>query len=239
VNIILFQLEEVEHPLSLADERAKHILGILRLSPGDVFDAGIIDGPMGKGTLLSINATALQLSFTWTKEPFPLCPIHLLVGLPRPQTARDILRDATTLGVSTIDFVASDRGESSYGTSRLWKTDEWKNCVIRGATQAFCTRLPSASHDKSLGAAIEGLPANTVRLALDNYEASASLANLTLADNSPVALALGSERGWSANERTLLRGAGFSLVHLGVRVLRTEVACIAALTLVKAKLGLL
>ncbi|MBP7483295.1 MAG: RsmE family RNA methyltransferase, partial [Lacunisphaera sp.] len=50
-------------------------------------------------------------------------------------------------------------------------------------------------------------------------------------------LALGAERGWSAAERTLLRASGFTFTHLGERVLRTETACIAALTLLKAKLG--
>ena len=51
-------------------------------------------------------------------------------------------------------------------------------------------------------------------------------------------LALGAERGWSAAERELLLQQGFLFVHLGERVLRTETACIAAITLLKAKLGL-
>lgn len=238
MNIILFQPEEVEHPLALRDERAQHLLRVLRLSPGGVFDAGIVNGPLGKGTLISVGTVSLELSFTWGKESSPLCPIHLLVGLPRPQTARDILRDATSLGVTSIDFFGSDRGESSYSASRLWKTDEWKNCVIRGAAQAFCTRLPAISHGKSLSDAIAAHPENVWRLALDNYEAAASLADQSPSNYPSVMVALGSERGWSANERMILRHAGFSLVHLGSRVLRTETACVAAVTLVKAKLGL-
>src|SRR5256885_1442336 len=111
VNIILFQPGEVEHPLSLQDERAEHLLRVLRLSIGGIFDAGIINGPIGKGTLTGLDSTALRLSFSWQKESSSLCPIHLLVGLPRPQTARDILRDATTLGVASMDFFSSDRGE--------------------------------------------------------------------------------------------------------------------------------
>jgi len=237
VNIILFQPEEVEHPLALRDERAQHLLRVLRLSPGGVFDAGIVNGPLGKGTLAGVGSEALELSFTWGKVPSPLCPIHLLVGLPRPQTARDILRDATSLGVASIDFFLSDRGETSYGASSLWKTDEWKNCVIRGAAQAFCTRLPLVTHGRPLPETISAIPKNSLLLALDNYEAPASLAGLNAFDHSSVAVALGSERGWSPNERMVLRSAGFSLVHLGSRVLRTETACIAAVTLIKAKLG--
>ena len=36
----------------------------------------------------------------------------------------------------------------------------------------------------------------------------------------PHVLALGGERGWSARDRDVLRGAGFRFVHLGSRVLR-------------------
>jgi RsmE family RNA methyltransferase len=52
-------------------------------------------------------------------------------------------------------------------------------------------------------------------------------------------LALGPERGWGPADRAALRAYGFTLVHLGPRVLRSETAVIAALTLVRARLGLL
>ena len=76
-----------------------------------------------------------------------------------------------------------------------------------------------------------------MRLALDNYEAGRGLA--AVVPVSPVTLAIGPERGWSAGERDLLRGRGFEMVHLGSRVLRTETACVAAVAIVKAGLGLM
>ncbi|HKB91619.1 MAG TPA: RsmE family RNA methyltransferase, partial [Opitutaceae bacterium] len=50
--------------------------------------------------------------------------------------------------------------------------------------------------------------------------------------------AFGPERGWSATERTLLRAHRFTLAHLGTRVLRTETACVVALSLAKTRLNL-
>jgi len=239
VNIILFRPAEVELPLSRCDPRAVHILGVLRRRPGDIFDAGLINGPRGKGSLIAIGEDSLTLAFNWSESPPPLCPIHLLIGLPRPQTARVILREATSLGVAAMHFVCTEKGESSYARSTLWKSKEWERCVINGATQAFCTRLPDITHGRSLAEAIACLPAGTVRFALDNYEAPTRLSECALDGSKPVVLALGSERGWSADERTYLRKTGFAFVHLGSRVLRTETACIAAVTLLKARLGLL
>ena len=48
---------------------------------------------------------------------------------------------------------------------------------------------------------------------------------------------LGPERGWSARDRNALRSAGFTLVHLGPRVLRAETATVAAVAILKARLG--
>ncbi len=197
-----------------------------------------MDGPIGKGTLLATNEDSLALSFAWGKSPPPLYPIHLLIGLPRPQTSRDLLRDLTTLGVFSICFFRSERGEASYASSTLWKSDEWRNCVINGAAQAFCTRLPEISHCGSLLEGITSLPPSASRVTLDNYEASGSLTEFNPAASSSVVLALGSERGWSPRERLLLRDSHFVFAHLGTRVLRTETACVAAVTLIRSKLGL-
>ena len=237
MNIILFSSSEVELPLSRQDARARHILTVLRRQPGDQFDAGLIDGPRGKATLVEAGADALRLSFTWGETPPPLSPLQLILGLPRPQTARDLLREGTALGVAAMDFVRTARGEASYAQSTLWSAGEWRDLLLTGASQAFCTRLPAVRHGHSLDEAIAAVPAGHTRLALDNYEAAVALADLALPDSPGVVLALGAERGWTDAERELLRQMKFQFVHLGPRVLRMETAGIAAVSLVKAKRG--
>jgi RsmE family RNA methyltransferase len=74
------------------------------------------------------------------------------------------------------------------------------------------------------------LPGGCSRIALDNYEASHRMAPAPM----PLALAFGPERGWSPAERAILREIGFELAHLGPRVLRTETAVVAALSIAKA-----
>ena len=281
LNIILFTPEEFSAAhahthtaltLPQTDARATHILGVLRRKPGDTFDAGLIDGPRGKATLAAIlpatsaaHAGALSLTFAWDKtEPPPPPPITLIIGLPRPQTARKILNEATSLGVSEMRFVATERGEPSYAQSTLWTTGEYRRHLVAGAAQAFCTRIPrvtlGAPLDETLAALAAAQP-HARRVALDNYEspdalsahlrnlppASAPLASSALpappappapsAPPAPLILAFGSERGWTSAERNQLRAANFVFAHLGARVLRTETAVTAALTLALAHLG--
>ena len=238
VNLVLFEPTEIDRPLPRADRRAIHVLEVLRRRPGESFDCGVANGPRGKATVVAVEADALTLTFAWGPPPGPADPITLIIGLPRPQTARDILRDATTLGVGSIHFVQTEKTERSYATSTLWSSGEWRRHVFAGAEQAFDTRVPAITHDLSLDAALAANRPGS-RVALDNYEAEAALAALAFAAHSPVTVAIGPERGWSPRDRGQLRAHGFRLVHLGARVLRTEGAVVAALTLVRAKLGLL
>ena len=237
MNIILFRPAEVELPLPRHDSRAGHILEVLRRQPGGSFDAGLVNGPRGRGTLVAVDADSLTLTFTWTEPPPPPERLQVLIGLPRPQTARDILRDLTTLGAAALHFIRTEKGEPSYARSRLWQSGEWERHVIAGAAQAFSTQVPLVTHGQSLAGALAAVPADSWRIALDNYEASSPLAGGNLPVGRTAVLAIGAERGWSATERAQLRAAGFAFGHLGSRVLRTETACVAAVTLLKARLG--
>ena len=237
VNIILFESFEASGLLPRSDPRARHILEVLRREVGDTFDAGVIDGPRGKGTLLSIEPEALTIEFSWGEPPPPLNSLTVAVGLPRPQTCRKILQEATALGASTLHFVLTEQGEASYAQSSLWTSGEWRSHLIAGAQQAFNTRLPQVSFGRTLSDVIATVPREACRIALDNYEAPRRFGGIDVV--SPPVIALGPERGWSARERQLLREHDFSFVHLGTRVLRTETACVAAISLARAKLGLM
>lgn len=237
LNLVLFSPDEAARPLPREDRRAEHILRVLRRQPGDNFDAGLANGPLGKATLVRIAPKELHLTFAWGDKPPAPPPLTLLVGLPRPQTARDILRDATTLGATALCFTATERSEPSYARSKLWTTGEWRQHVLAGAEQSFSTFVPEVESGDTLAEVLAALPASGTRLALDNYEASQRLADANLPANQPVVLALGPERGWTACDREMLREHRFAFVHLGRRVLRTETAVVAALTLLRAKLG--
>ena len=235
LNLILFDRAELPVPLPRAYRRSRHLVEVLRRHEGDFFDAGIIDGPRGKGKIVQLSDDALFLEFTWTGEQPANDPFTLIVGLPRPQTARDILREGSALGIQDLHFVTTEKGEPNYGQSSLWRNNEWYKQLVLGAEQAFCTRLPQVSFRRSLFDVVANLEtAGMSRIALDNYESEQPLSQI-VSLKPAVTLAVGPERGWSAAERDELRLRGFEMLHLGSRVLRTETACIAAIAILKAK----
>ena len=239
MNIILLDQHEIDSPLPRDDLRVIHILDVLRRQVGDATDVGLLNGPRGKAILKSVDPQEVVFEFVWSQPPAPLLPIDLIVGLSRPQTSRKILQEATSLGVRRIFFVNTDRGEPSYATSKLWTTDQWQRLVRLGVEQAFSTWTPEVQVGIELTDAFNALaaaqvergnalPSTQARICLDNYEATIGLLD-AVGSASSVALAIGSERGWTEGERDQFRDHGFTLAQIGDRPLRTETATIAAI----------
>ncbi|MFQ5461705.1 MAG: 16S rRNA (uracil(1498)-N(3))-methyltransferase [Phycisphaerae bacterium] len=238
MNLILFADNATDRTLDPDDPRTIHVRSVLRMGIGDTIDVGVINGARGKATIRSNDANGITLAIEWGSIPTPPFPIHLLLALPRPQTARRLLRECTALGVASMAFFKSEKGEPSYRQSRLWHGDEWRRHLIHGAEQAFTTHIPGVTHFDTISDCLKTAREDTSRVALDVYEAVGSIAHWDTAQ-PPVTMAIGPERGFSDADRRALRSAGFELRHLGHRVLRTETAAIAATAVISARFGFL
>ncbi|MFC2086055.1 hypothetical protein ACFLRO_02455, partial [Bacteroidota bacterium] len=98
MNLILLTREELDLGLESDDERVIHIRDILKCGPDDWFDIGIINGARGKAKIASVTDGHAVFDYTLGAEPPALFPITLIVGMPRPQTARRLLREMTSIG---------------------------------------------------------------------------------------------------------------------------------------------
>ena len=238
MNLILFDQPFEEIRLAADDPKTQHIRKVLRAETGSKVFLGFANGPRARAEVTALDADgSVELRVIATEPaPAPL-PIQLLLGLPRPHTAKRILFEAASLGVQALHFCEAERGEPSYAQSRLWTSDEWQDRLRLGAEQSFGTHLPAVTIAPDLQTAISQLPIGLSRVALDNYEATAPLAAAIPADARSALLALGPERGWLPGERDTFRKNGWKLAHLGPRVLRVETACTAAVAAAASRLA--
>jgi 16S rRNA (uracil1498-N3)-methyltransferase len=237
MNLMLMARADETLVLEPDDPRIAHICGILGMKPGDSFDVGAENGPRGKAKIVSCDAAGMALALTWGSLPRPPLNVSLVVGLSRPQTMRKVLREAPALGVRDIHVAKCMRSEPAYAASSLWTTSEWRDLLRLGTEQAFSTFVPALTHHDSLEAALNAVRGAQI-VALDNYEATVPLAKWRAKDKGEkVVLCIGPERGWDGPERDVLRGAGCTLAHLGPRVLRTETAMIAGVSVIAAGSG--
>jgi RsmE family RNA methyltransferase len=240
MNIILFEPHETGRALPKRDGRAVHLLKTLHKGPGDTFDAGMLGGRLGVGTIEAINDDgSLVYSLDLKEEPPPRLPIRIAVGFPRPIQLRRLLRDLSNLGLLAVDLMGTDLGEKSYRDTRLLADGGARAALIEGAVQARDTGIPALAVYPSLEDWLEKAAAafsGALLVAPDNVRPQGAMADLSVR-RRPAALALGSERGWSDRERLLLEKAGFARLSLGERALRTETACVVAAALAMEKIG--
>lgn len=235
---MLITEREAKEGLPPADARARHLLKTLHVGIGAKVHVGVRNGRRGIAVILTTEPR-LTFGIRWEERIQPMLPLDVLVGLPRPQSARKVLHDLSSLGARKIRFFRPAKGDPAYATSSLWTTDEWRELVEKGAEQACSALLPEVAHHASLAEAMAACPAGGLRLALDPYEATGPLAGVAPKGPRPhgAVLAIGPERGWAGDERAALRAAGFELRHLGDRILRVEAACVAGGALCLAALG--
>ncbi len=239
MNLILFNEAFESIRLEGKDPRAQHLRKVLRAEIGTLVFIGFINGPRARAKVVGLAGDGSVDLEVVASEPSPSpLPITLLIGLPRPHTAKRILFEAASLGVRGIHFFESERSEPSYALSSLWSTDEWRERLRLGTEQAFATHLPEVAMHADLQSAITALFGADVNVALDNYEAEGALGELLPDSADSAVIALGAERGWSPAERDVFRRNGWKLAHLGAHVLRAETACVAAVAATAAKLGL-
>jgi RsmE family RNA methyltransferase len=233
VNLVLITEAEVEAGLAVDDPRSRHLLDTVKLIAGETFHVGVENARRGIAKLNAVSPRVL-FSVVWEKTAQRRLPLTVLVGLPRPQTAKKVLHDLASLGAAKIIFFEAGKGDPGYLASSLWKDGEWREHVVKGTEQACSTMVPEVTRFGSLAEALVGLEANAWRLALDPYEA-AGAPEISSPAKAAV-LAIGPERGFADEERAALRAAGFSFAHLGDRILRVEAAALVGGALMLAQL---
>ena len=245
MNLILFEPHEIGKPLPKRDERAVHLLKVLRKKEGDDFDAGIFEVGIGNGKIEKKNADgSLDFSLDINTPPPPRLPIRIAVGFPRPIQIRRLLRDLSSLGVEAIDLVSTDLGEKSYRDTKLLNDGGAHAALVEGAVQSRDVTIPALNVFASLDRWLGERPresGETLLIAADNVRPAGSMSQIPAPQKDTgkggAVLAIGPERGWSDRERGLLEAAGFLRLSMGSRALRTETACVAAVVLTLEKIG--
>ena len=235
MNIVLFGSEAYRQSLPLRDDRARHLLEVLRCEPGSRFRAGVVNGPSGHGTVLAVERERLQVALHWDAEPSAAPDITLIVGLPRPPSAKKILYQCAAVGCRAIHFVHTWLSDGNYAKSRLWTNGEWRRHLLDGVQQSAATTAPEVTCGEPLHRVVTGIAEEATAVALDQGAGARRLGAEDL--QRPLVLAVGPERGWSEQDLEILVRHGLTLCTLGNRILRVETACVAAMAIAMARLG--
>lgn len=226
-------------PLVVEGSAANHITRVLRLRSGDaltVFDGtgGEFDAKIEEFRKDSV-LVAVEEHRTLDRES-PL-PLTLAQGISRGERMDWIIQKATELGASRIVPVFTKRSVVRLDERQAErKLQHWRAIAIAACEQCGRNRIPElpAPVDVFDLLATPDTPGHT-RLLLSP---TGDLRIDDLKDvGKGVTVLIGPEGGLEDVEHDTAINAGFQPVRLGPRILRTETAAIAALTIIQRYFG--
>jgi 16S rRNA (uracil1498-N3)-methyltransferase len=231
VNLILLFPEDFldDQRVALTGRRLAHVTQVHRAAVGDALIVGVADGRIGRGEIIRLDATALEMRVTLTADPPPPLPLTLVLALPRPKVLNRVIAGATSLGVKRIYLVNAWRVEKSYWKSPRVSAENLLAQRILGLEQARDTVLPAIELRRLFRPFVEDeLPA-IARESLALVAHPAATDDCPRNVSRPVTLAIGPEGGFIEEEVGSLERIGFAPVALGPRILRVETAVAAVL----------
>ncbi len=237
MNLLLFTRDEVvQGKAEVHGRRARHLLDVLRVKPGDLLRAGIVDGPVGKATVEEVFSDRVMLSCTFDGKEAGKPKVDLILALPRPKVLRRMWAPLASLGVGHIALTNAWRVERNYFDTHLFRPEVYEPLLKQGLEQAGHTCLPRVSVHKRLVALmeddLEDLFSPGVRLMAHPNTDGRISNSLHGADADGVLLAVGPEGGWIDREVALFERVGFSPVSVGSSILRSDIASYVLLGLI-------
>jgi len=241
VNRIILEAGEMgaDGHVVLHGRRARHIASVLRATPGQVLRVGIVDGPTGEAKVVEADATAVRLTCTVAPSAAPRPPVSLLLALPRPKVMRRLWLRLASVGADRIILTNAERVERNYFDTHWLSPETYRPLLLEGLEQSGDTHLPLVRIERRLKVFLED-ELDTLMPDHDRFIADPTGPSL-LAEASPphgdrALLAVGPEGGWTSYERDMFIGHGFRCVGLGKRILRSDDACVALLSVLNMML---
>jgi 16S rRNA (uracil1498-N3)-methyltransferase len=219
--------------IELDAQAAVHLSKALRLKAGDALVLFNGEGGEFAASIEALERRAVRVrvgEFVAREVESPL-ELVLAQGISRGERMDYTVQKAVELGVSRIIPVDTERtGVNLKGDRQIKRREHWQAVVNSACEQSGRNRVPMVEEVVSLthwlGRAPEGL-----KLVL-HHRAEQGLLGM-VPPQGPVILLIGPEGGLSDHEIELAQGVGFHPLCLGPRVMRTETASVAALSVLQ------
>ena len=235
MNLILVEPEEIDAAgeVVLAGRRFRHLIEVLRASPGDRLRAGVVRGPRGRAEVIEATADHARLRLELDQPPSPRPNVELILAVPRPKALARAVETAAALGVGHIDLVNAWRVDKAYFQSGRLDPAELRASLRLGCEQGGSTWVPDVEVHRLLVPFIEEqLPGRLAEgpIGLVAHPGAPPLETaMRPGSGAPLIVAVGPEGGWIQREVDSFVAGGFTAISLGAGVLRTEAAVAALL----------
>lgn len=220
---------------------AHHLYAVLRCKAGQEILVADADGRVAKMELTSLSDTSVRAAlreFVQADTEAPIA-VTLVQCLPKGDKMELVVQKAVELGAAALLPVVSRNCVVKYDAAkRQSRCQKWQRIADEAAKQCGRTVRLDVLPIADFAQMLSQLPDTAVRLFCYEMPGQQPLRTvLKSSESREYIILIGPEGGFSAEEAAMCRQAGFEAVGLGPRILRTETAAIAALSMVLYEKG--
>jgi 16S rRNA (uracil1498-N3)-methyltransferase len=223
--------------LELSSTQAQHVAGVLRMQPGEKLTLFCGDDREFAAEITAIHRKKVVVAILSEKCVIRESPknIHLAQALSKGERMDIVMQKAVELGASSITPIITERCVVKLNKERMEKKRaQWQAIVVAACEQSGRNRVP---------------PVNPICNLEDYFQLCLGPLKFVLHPESPktwrdycfaesdIVLLIGPEGGFSGQEMERIYTNHFQSLSLGPRILRTETAAIAALSVLQALCG--
>jgi len=224
---------------SFDGELFNHIVRVLRLGTGDEILLVDEHGTEHRALIDQINREWVAAKIVSTEaapEKDHKTPrITVCQALPKGDKIDLILQKGTELGVHDFRIFAAARSVAKVRIEKQnAKLERWNKIVTEAARQCCRRTVPAVNWHGDVNDLCSNLE-HDLQILLWEAEQQRGLKQLINNSRTPetVAVAIGPEGGFEASEAELLIAKGFHPVTLGRRIVRTETAALATVSILQ------
>ncbi|AET70398.1 RNA methyltransferase, RsmE family [Desulfosporosinus orientis DSM 765] len=227
----------------LRDAEREHLVRVLRLSPGDLVVGYDNTGREYTAVVVNIEDKSVTCRILSTDEPDVEAhtSVYIVAGLSKGERMDWVIQKGTELGMAGLIPLRAKRAIVHIeGKKAQDRVARWQKIASEAAKQSHRVLEPEIK-EVSDWKDIKGLlPEDTQWIIPYEEEKSQRMAPVLggMKAEHPVAIIIGPEGGFEESEVAWAKeNLGAQSVSLGPRILRTETAAMAALTLVLGHFG--
>ncbi len=223
--------------VELPAETAHHLIHVLRLRELQALVLFNGEGGEYSARLERVGKKAVVANIEDHSDINRESPLRITLaqGISRGQKMDYTVQKAVELGITRLVPILDERTAVRLAGERLEKKlQHWRKIIIAACEQCGRNLLPDLSAPMRSRDWIDS-DDTPLKLVLDPL-AEAGFEELSC-DEQALSLLIGSEGGLGADEIAAAGAAGFQAVRLGPRVLRTETAAVAALSVCQQRWG--
>jgi len=233
----------VDEQIRITGSDVRHITKALRLQPGDKIS--VADG-RGQKYIIKLVETSEEVVIGEIQDEFiaqvePEVKVTLLQGLPKSKKMDLIVQKCTELGIDQVIPMETKRSVVKLKPSKAKRRQKrWQKIAEEAAKQSGRAMIPKIGELKDFADLEEVIADYDLVLIPWEDEDSDGLKNkLQNLDLNPekILLVIGPEGGFASEEVDKAKELGAKSVTLGPRILRTETAGLAALSMILYEAG--